>query len=396
MERNGRKRWLTVFLVTFLFFVSFAPAALAGQTGTGEGEGGAEDVQQELDRELSSYDFGEIDQVLREALGGEEISFGQVVGQLAQGNFAEFFRLLASYVDEALFGELRTGRNAAWQILLLAVMGAVFANLTRAFPDGQVSQTGFYILYTVLAVLLLTAFGTAVSVAAEAFSMVGSLMNAFLPVFFVAVAIQGQLTAAAMYEFTLLLIRAVQWFFENIAVQGVKACVVLRLLEGLFTEDFLSRLTGLLYSLLKWSVKAVFGLAVGFQTVQALLLPYMDAVKGGALLKLASLIPGVGNGVETAAQMALGTAALVRNGIGVAGVFALVLVSLGPLCKLLFFALLYHGLAAVLQPVSDKRIPKAVAAVGEGCALLLKIMGGGILLFAIAVGVACACFGRVG
>ena len=121
----------------------------------------------------------------------------------------------------------------------------------------------------------------------------------------------------------------------------------------------------------------------------------MDAVKGGVLVKLASLLPGVGNGVETAAQMALSTAALVRNGIGVGGVLILLLVSLGPLCKLGFFVLLYQGLAAVLQPVSDKRIAKTVAAVGEGCGLLLKLMGGGILLFAIAIGVACACFGRV-
>ena len=372
------------------FFFLFGSAALASAAGE-EGDGSEE----ELSDALSTYDFSGIDEVIRDALGGEEISFGQVVGQLAEGNFAEFFRLLIAYLDDALFGELRTGRNAAWQILLLSVMGAVFANLARAFPDGQISQTGFYILYTVLAVLLLTAFGTAVSVAAEGFYVIGKLMNAFLPVFFVAVAIQGQLTAAAMYEFTLLLIRAIQWFFENVAITGVKACVVLRLLEGLFTEDFMSRLTDFLYSLLKWSMKAVFGLAVGFQTVQALLLPYMDAVKGGVLVKLASLLPGVGNGVETAAQMALSTAALVRNGIGVGGVLILLLVSLGPLCKLGFFVLLYQGLAAVLQPVSDKRIAKTVAAVGEGCGLLLKLMGGGILLFAIAIGVACACFGRV-
>ncbi len=387
-RRRPRNIFLSALFSLFLFLCFFCPEAAASQPGE---EGGEEDISQAL----SSYDFDGIDEVLREALGGEKVSFGEVAKQLASGNLSEFFRLLASYLDDALFGELRTGRNAAWQILLLAVMGAVFANLAHAFPDGQISQTAFYILYTVLAALLLTAFGTAVTVAAEAFSVIARLMNAFLPVFFVAVAVQGQLTAAAMYEFTMLLIRAVQWFFENIAVQGVKACVVLRLLEGMFSEEVLSRLTGLMYSLLKWSVKAAFGLAVGFQTVQALLLPYMDAVKGGVLLKLAGLIPGVGNGVETAAQMALGTAALVRNGIGVAGVIALVLVSLGPLCKLAFFALLYHVLAAVLEPISDKRIPKAVAAVGEGCGLLLKIMGCGILLFAIAVGVACACFGRV-
>ena len=100
--------------------------------------------------------------------------------------------------------------------------------------------------------------------------------------------------------------------------------------------------------------------------------------------------------MEAAAQMALGTAALIRNGIGLAGLLALSLVSLGPLIKLGFIAVLYQGLAAVLQPVSDKRLLAAVGAVGEGAALLFKTMTNGILLFAIAVGIACACFGRVG
>ena len=122
----------------------------------------------------------------------------------------------------------------------------------------------------------------------------------------------------------------------------------------------------------------------------------MDAVKGGALMKLAKAIPGVGSSVEAAAQMALGTAALIRNGIGMAGILVLALVSLGPLIKLGCLVLLYHGLAAVLQPVSDKRLLGAVTAVADGAALLFKTMTDGLLLFAIAIGVACACFGRAG
>lgn len=378
------KRLVWAFIIVFMLLFTGTGRAEAAQ----QGDSGWEDG-------LSSYDFSEMEQVLQEALGGEKISFSQVVRQLADGNYAEFLQLLLRYADDVILREMRLGRSAAWQIVLLAMAGAVLTNLAKTFSDSTVSETGFSAIYMVLAALLLTVFAASVSVASEGLLVVGRLMTAFLPVFFLAVAVQGQLTAAAMYEFSLVLIRGIQWFYENIVVGGVKIWVVLRIVEGVLPEELLTRLTSLIGKLLKGAIKTAFGAALGFQTVQALLLPYMDAVKGGTLMKLAGAVPGIGNSVEAAAQVALGTAALLRNGIGMAGMLVLLLASLGPLVKLGFLALLYHGLAAVLQPVSDKRLLEAVAAVGDGSLLLLKTLGAGILLFGIAIGIACACFGRV-
>ncbi len=350
----------------------------------------------EWQEELSDYDFGELEAALEEMLPDSGMTFRSLTEQLVSGDLSEFPGMLLSYLEGLLWGEIRNGRVVAWQILLLAVVGAVFTNLARTFPDSGVSQSGFFVLYMLLSVLLLTVFSSAVSIAVEGLALMGRLMTAFLPVFFLAVAVQGQMTAAVMYEFSLLLLRGIQWLYEKVLTAGVRVWVLLRILEGIFTEKMLSRLGELLRKGLKGLVKTGFGAAIGFQTIQALLLPYLDSVKGGAFLKLAGAIPGVGNSVESAAEMALGTAALIRNGIGVAGVILLALVSAAPLCKLAFLGAMYHGLASILQPVSDKRFLEAISAVGDGCLLLCKALGAGILLFGIAIGIVCACFGHAG
>ena len=115
----------------------------------GRGWASEPDEGDDWKRELSSYDFSGMEAILSETLGGEKISFGQVVGQLAEGNFDEFIRLFLLYADEALFGAVRTGAGLAWQVLLLAFAGALFANLGQAFPESQVSQAGFYAMYVV-------------------------------------------------------------------------------------------------------------------------------------------------------------------------------------------------------------------------------------------------------
>lgn len=354
-------------------------------------------LQEDLDwqEELSGYEFDGIEDILEEVTG-EKISFSSVIAQLIQGNIADFLRLFGQYAGDILMGELRTGRSAAWQILLLAVAGAVFTNLAQAFPDGMVSQTGFLVLYMVMAALLLTVLESAADIAVGWQSVIVRLMTAFMPVFFVAVAIQGQITAMGMYEFSQLLIWGTQWFLETFLAGGVKIWMLLRILEGMLPEKVLTRLGKLVGSFLQGMVKTAFGAVIGFQAIQSLLLPYMDTVKSGTLVKLASSLPGVGSSVEAAAKLTLGTAALIRNGIGVAGLLVLILAAWGPLVKLGLLSALYHVLAAALQPIADKRMLEAVEAIGEGIFLLWKAAAAMTLLFAISIGVACACFGRVG
>lgn len=345
-------------------------------------------------QELDSYDFTELEQVLQEWLPNSGITFRQMTEGLMRGDISAFWQEIGAYARQMLWGQMAQGRDVAWQILLLAAIGAIFANLTKVFPDSGVSQNGFFVMYVMLAALLITLFSSTVTIAREGLNMVGRLMTAFLPVFFLVVAVQGQLTAAAMYEFALLLLRGIQWLYCHVITSGIRIWVLLRVLEGIFTEEMLTHLAEILGKSLKSLVKAGFGVAVGFQAIQALLLPYLDAVKGGLLVRLASALPGVGNSIRSAAQMALGTAALLRNGIGMAGVVILALGTLGPLLQLGSLALVYHGLAAVLQPISDKRMVGAVAAVGDGCLLLMKVLGAGVLLFGIFIGIVCTCLGQ--
>jgi len=346
--------------------------------------------------ELDSYDFVELEQVIQERMPDMGLTFRQVTEQLIAGDMTAFWKGMGEYVKRMLWGQMMQGREVAWQVLLLAVVGAVFTNLTRAFPDSGVSQSGFFVMYMVLAVLLLSVFSSTATIAVEGLTVIGSLMSAFLPIFFLVVAVQGQLTAAAMYECSLLLLRGIQWLYRYVVTAGIRIWVLLRVVEGIFTEEMLNHLAELLGKGLKSLIKTGFGAAIGFQAIQALLFPYLDAVKGGMLVRLASGIPGVGNSIRSAAQMALGTAALLRNGIGMAGVVILILASIGPLIQMGSLAVVYHGLAALLQPISDKRFVEAVAAVGDGCLLLMKVLGAGVLLLGIFIGIVCACLGQAG
>ena len=87
------------------------------------------------------------------------------------------------------------------------------------------------------------------------------------------------------------------------------------------------------------------------------------------------------------AEVALGSAVLIKNGIGAAGMVIAVMVCAVPVIRLVLLAFIYKFVAAMVQPVSDKRITACIGGVSEGYGLLLQILLDTALFFLITLAV---------
>ena len=76
---------------------------------------------------------------------------------------------------------------------------------------------------------------------------------------------------------------------------------------------------------------------------------------------------------------------LIRNGIGVTGAVICVVICLIPVIQIAVMALLYKLTAALLEPVSDKRVVGCIAGAGDGAVLLLKTVYTSAVLFLITI-----------
>ena len=136
----------------------------------------------------------------------------------------------------------------------------------------------------------------------------------------------------------------------------------------------LSKLAELLNTIISWALKSLLGLVVGLQVVKNLVAPVMDALKRTAIGKTASAIPGVGNAINVVTELVVTSAVLVRNSLGAVMLVVLVLAGAGPVIHYALLSLSYRFLAAISQPVSDKRMVGCLSTMGEGCGILLRIL----------------------
>lgn len=209
-----------------------------------------------------------------------------------------------------------------------------------------------------------------------------------MPSYFLAVtAATGSATAMVFYEIVLVLVYVVQVVFLKGVLPGIHIYVLLQLVNYLHSEDFLSKMAELVRTVVEWAMRTCIAVVIGMQIIQNMIGPAIDTLKRDVIGKTAAAIPGIGNAINGVTEVALGTAVLVRNGLGVIGIIVILCVGLPPVIRLGITTLLYKLLAAVVQPISDKRMVGALATIGDGCMLLLKVLLTMELLFLITIAV---------
>lgn len=200
-------------------------------------------------------------------------------------------------------------------------------------------------------------------------------MKGLSPAYFMAVAASsGGITAGVFYQGVLILVGLVQWGLVTFLLPAANLYILLRLVNHLSREEMLSKMAELLETAVEWGLKTLLGVVVGLQVVKGLVAPVMDSLKRTAIGKTASALPGVGNAVNMVTELVITSAVLVRNCMGVVVLAVLVLAGAGPVIHYAFLSLSYRFLAALSQPVSDKRMVGALSTMGEGCTLLLRIL----------------------
>ena len=381
--RNGRFLF-TILLVLLVFGIG--TRIVNAEELTGED---ADAVQEEIeDAIMSEFDFDEIEKSLQEMFPEEKIEFGDVVSSLMSGEPEETGKLFIDFLSDMISYEFRYNWHNLVYILLISIAAAVFSNFSGAFRNKQISDISFYVLYMLLITMCLTSFQTASQGVEGRLDSVVEFMRVLCPSYFLAVAFaSGGVTSVFFYNVILFLIYVVELVIVRFLLPVIHIYIMVRVLGNLTGEDFLSEFAGLIHKIVTWALRTLLACVVGVNVVQGLLAPAIDTLKRSALTRTAEALPWVGNAMGGAAEIFFGTAVLIKNGIGMAGAVIAVLICIGPIVQMALMALMYKLAAALVQPVSDKRITACISGVSEGYELMVRVIFTVGILFLLTIAV---------
>ena len=366
MKRRKIRFILAVFLICLEFGATFV------QAGQKQREQQEEETRQKL---MEDMELGQMQDAVNQILKEDSFSIEEILNQILKGESLFQKETMSKWFKNIVKAQLQREQKAMFQVVLLVLLAAVFSNFTAVFGDGKTGETSFYITYMLLLALLIKSFGSMGVELKELLENFILFLKALMPSYFLAVtASSGSATAMIFYEAVLLLIYVIQVVFLKGIVPAIYVLALVELVNYLHSEDFLSKMAELLQTLIEWSLKSCMAVVLGMQLIQNMIGPTMDSLKRDIIGKTAASIPGIGNAINGVTEVALGTAVIIRNGIGVVGIIILVCIGIRPVIRLALLAFLYKLLAAVVQPVSDKRMTGALSTIGNGYVLFLKVL----------------------
>lgn len=299
------------------------------------------------------------------------------LGLLFQGGISDFL------------GQLTGMRNVFVWLLVLGILSSLMTHFVEIFDKRQVADMGFYFMYLLFITVLLKCFSQAVDIAVGTVENILLFVRLLAPAYLLSVGVSsGAVTAGVSYQLLLMVVYGVEYVLSAGLLPLIYSFVMLSVVNGIWPEEKLTFLIDFLGKIMGWILKGSLGVVTGIGVFQALITPVVDSARNSALQKLLSAIPGVGNTVGGVAELALGSAVVIRNSIGVAVLLLLLLLCAAPLLKIGVIAGLLKAAAAFMGIVSDRRITVCTDRAGDAGLMLLKAVGTAMLLFLVSIAAA--------
>lgn len=337
--------------------------------------------------ELPDYlELSDLEEKLRGMTDFSDLSFSDLVLELLQGKLPSGISGLWGEVWRLLFSYLGGQKQLAVQILLIALFSAVCTNFIRVFENSQIADISFYMMYLLIGTLLIGAFAEMQALTVNTLKSLFQFVTLLLPAYVVTIVFSaGSVSALGFYELTLLSVHILQLLFIKMVLPLIQIYVVFLFFNQLTQEDLFSQASEFLKTLLEWILKTTTAILVGLQTIQCLVAPAVDTLKNSTAHRIVKALPGVGGLMDSAAETIAGSALVIKNAVGVAGMIVVLLICLLPFLKLGLSVLLFRLLCVMLQPISEKRMVDCIRSFSDGVMLLMKTMLAGLAVFLVSL-----------
>lgn len=344
-----------------------------------------------LDEIWQEYGLDNLQEGMQALFPQSGISFEELLVQVMSG---DVIGALGNFIKGNIAGmadSFQSMKNILVWLVVLGVISALLTHFVEIFDKHQVADLSFYFVYLLLSAVLLKCF---VQIAQSAYSLMENIVlfvKLLIPTYLLAVGVAtGPATVNSYYQILLMLVYGVESILTGVVLPLIYSHMILSVVNGIFSEEKLSLLVELLKKTIGWILKAILGAVTGLSLFQAVIGPAVDSMKSAVLQKAVAAVPGVGSAAKGLVELAVGSAVIIKNSIGVVLLILLLGLCAIPLLKIFFTAFLIKCAAAFMGIISDKRITACTNHTGDAGMMLFQAAGTAMLMFLICISIVAA------
>ena len=293
------------------------------------------------------------------------------------------YKKITSGIISFLFKEVKTVLALSVSIIVIAIICSLIKNLQSAFSNEGISNIAFFACYAILIIILSKSFIVSINIATGIIKDLADFMAAILPVLVIMLGTVGGFTQVATMDpiimgATLIIPR----IYINLIIPLILISFVLDFTNNISSEYKISNLCKLIKQITLWLQGIILTVFIGLLTVRGISSSTIDAVTlKTAKFAIDNFIPIVGKAFSDAIASVAGYALIIKNAVSSIGLIIIILLMIYPIIKLTLISFVYKLTAAVIEPISDKRITASIESAGNSLILIMSCVLSVSLMF---------------
>ena len=341
-----------------------------------------------MEEQINMLDVSDINKALRGSSNTSvnKLDVKDLISKAVTGKLDMSAGDIMNSIFSGLFSEISAIISLMRNMILIAVISALFNNLSASFKQKSIGELGFYITYIIIIVILFSSFRVCLDVTLNMISEICLLMESAVPALVSLMVMTGRMTSAYVFNPLLIfIINFITRFVRDALVPVIIAAAGLELINYISGKDLLTKLSGVIKKGVTWAVRATAFLFIGLLAIQSISAPIIDSGILKSAKAVINVVPVVGQALTAAADSVSAWAGAVKAGTMVVMIIIIILMCAGPVLKLLAFIFIFKITAGLIEPISDSRIVKGIDAAGSYAALLLGVNVLVAVMFAFSV-----------
>lgn len=363
MKRIWRRRIVLLFLLFLCPMQAWAETADENRAR----------IQSAMDEVMAGLDFSDVEAIEVPGLS-RRMGVREAVQALASGETISAEDMLTSMLGE--FGKALRELGAAMAALMLpALLSSILLHTLAAQRDSMRSLSRGVCFMLILTPVLLLMLSQLRHTKATMTAMTDR-MNRLLPLLLTLLtALGGSASSAFLHPAVVAASGSMVFLAREVILRLVMCTCAVTAVNHLSDRMHLTRMAQLLRSCVCWLLGVSFTVFLGAMSIQGVCSASIDGVViRAAKYAVDNFVPVVGGMFSDTMDTLVGCTLIVKNALGVTAVLVLLGEVLGPLLHTLAAVFMMKLSAALLEPVADEEIVRAISDFSRTIVLFLITM----------------------
>lgn len=372
-----KRKYLFLFLIIFLVCIQFVPVAQAEESIK-------EDLSVEIDDQLDELDLSEFDKFVKSLdnnfLGD---SFEKIIQKIIDGEQVFTFSMIVDVLGDNLLKEMIFGLPICASIILICVLSTTLSRFSSKISVNATENVVRFVCFSAILILLVSSLYSLADNVKNTISTLSSFMNIIFPVIVTMLTVIGGGASVGLFSpYLAILSSLVVNGLNGVIIPLFFACVTLSVVGCLSDSVKLDGIRKFLKTFCDWLLGLGFGVFCTFLGGQSVLTGGLDNISIKATkFALSSYVPILGGYLSDGFDVVLAGSMLIKNAIGITGIFVILLILVVPVLKLVVFSLLLKLTSGITQTIGDQKISNLLAGVSSTITMLVTFLLGVAFVF---------------